>query len=234
MGSNRVTSDQEPGLAELPPKAQLGSTHASEFESAPAPSTDEALTLVREAMASATGLLPVSEAAALVIASLLSAWEVTISLIDGSEYWDIVDICLEPDGWPRFPDYRYPLSDYPAGTERMLSGKGYTSGNAADEVMKEIERQWPEVPIGSIMSAPIIALGGVHGEIFLVRDASKPHFNRDELDVVSEVATLLGARLPALVSNYLDSQDTESAANSMPTLTHQLREMLDDDNNNAR
>lgn len=179
-------------------------------------------------MASATGLLPVTEAAALAIGSLMSAWEVTISLIDGSEYWDIVDVCEEPDGWTRFPDYRYPLSDYPVGSERMLSGKGYTSGNAADEVMKEIERQWPKIPAGSIMSAPIIALGGVHGEIFLVRDASKPQFTRDELDLVSEIATLLGARLPALVSNYLDSQDTASAADSMPTLTHQLREMLDD------
>jgi hypothetical protein len=222
-----VTSDQEPVLAGLPPEAQPGGLDAPASSFSSTPSTDEALTLVREAMASATGLLPVTEAAALAIAALTSAWEVTISLIDGSEYWDIVDVCREPDGWPRFPNFRYPLSDYPVGTERMLSGKGYTSGNAADEVMKEIERQWPEVPISSIMSAPIIALGGVHGEIFLVRDASVPPFNRDELDVVSEVATLLGARLPALVSNYLDSLDTSDAAESMPTLTHQLREMLD-------
>jgi len=175
----------------------------------------------------------VAEAAAIAIRSLMSAWEVTISLIDGSEYWDIVDICEEPDGWPRFPDYHYQLSQYPVGTERMLSGKGYTSGNAADEVMLEIERQWPEVPIGSIMSAPIIALGGVHGEIFLVRDGDTPPFNRDELDVMSEVATLLGARLPALVSNYLDSQDDANRSQSMPKLTHQLREMLDDGTNDV-
>ena len=227
-----MTSDQEPVLAELP-GVQLGKTTASKKASAPVPtpSTDEALTLVREAMASATGLLPVAEAAAVAIRSLMSAWEVTISLIDGSEYWDIVDICQEPDGWPRFPDYHFPLSQYPVGTERMLSGKGYTSGNAADEVMQEIERQWPEVPVSSIMSAPIIALGGVHGEIFLVRDGSAPPFTRDELDVMSEVATLVGARLPALVSNYLDSLDSDRSAESMPALTHQLREMLDDSDN---
>lgn len=218
-----MTSDQEPVRAELPNEAQLGSADMP----LRIPTTEEALTVVREAMASATGLLPVAEAAAVAIRRLMSAWEVTISLIDGSEYWDIVDICEEPDGWPRFPDYRFPLSDYPVGTERMLSGKGYVSGNAADEVMLEIERQWPEVPVGSIMSAPIIALGGVHGEIFLVREGSAHPFNRDELDVMSEVATLVGARLPALVSNYLDSQDTATAADSMPTLTHQLREILD-------
>ena len=224
-----MTSDQEPVLAELP-EVQLGSTSASKPAATPVPtpSTDEALTLVREAMASATGLLPVAEAAAVAIASLMSAWEVTVSLIDGSEYWDIVDICDEPDGWPRFPDYHYPLSDYPVGTERMLSGKGYTSGDAAEEVMQEIERQWPEVPVSSIMSAPIIALGGVHGEIFLVREGSTPPFNRDELDVMSEVATLVGARLPALVSNYIDSLDSDRSVESMPALTHQLREMLDD------
>jgi hypothetical protein len=110
----------------------------------------------------------------------------------------------------------------------MLSGKGYISGNAAEEVMQEIERQWPEVPVGSIMSAPIIALGGVHGEIFLVRDPDTTPFVRDELDLAAEMATLLGARLPALVSLYLDSTDTPSSSLAMPTLTHQLKEILNE------
>jgi hypothetical protein len=190
--------------------------------------TDEALGLVREAMSSATGLLKVAEAAAETIGALMSAWETTITLLDGHEYWDIVDICEEPDGWPRFPHHRYPLSDFPIGSERMLSGKGYISGDAVDEVMVEFARQWPEVPVGSIMAVPIIALGGVHGEIFIVRKVGVPSFVREELDMVSELATLFGARLPALVSTYLDANPSATGSSSMPNLTRQLREQLDD------
>ena len=195
--------------------------------------TERALATVRSAMSHASGLLPVAEAAARAIGRLLSCWEVTITLIDGDRYWDIVDIIDDPDDdYPRFPDYRYKLSDFPIGTERMLSGKGYVSGNAADEVLIEFERQWPEVPVKSIMSVPIVALGGVHGEIFCVRTQDLPAFTREDLDVASELATLFGARLPALVSTYLDAAATTETAGerrSMPRLTGQLREMLSTD-----
>jgi hypothetical protein len=178
-------------------------------------------------MSSATGLLPVAEAAAEVFAELMSSWETTISLIDGQEYWDIVDICDEPEGWPRFPDFRYPLDSYPVGTERMMAGKGYVTGDAVDEVMVEFERQWPEVPVGSIMSIPIIALGEVHGELFLVRRPGQVRFNRDDLDVGSELATLFGARLPALVTAYFEARGDGSTSESLPDLARDLQEPLD-------
>jgi hypothetical protein len=189
--------------------------------------TEQALNMVRVAMSSATGLLPVAEAAAEAIAELMSSWETTITLIDGQEYWDIVDICEVPDGWPRFPDFRYPLTSYPAGTERMMAGKGYVTGGAVDEVMLEFERQWPEVPVGSIMSIPIIALGEIHGEIFLVRRVGQALFTRDELDVGSELATLFGARLPALVTAYFESRGDGLTSDSLPDLTKDLQEPLD-------
>jgi hypothetical protein len=188
---------------------------------------DAAISQVRNAMSSATGLLPVAEAAANAIGVLLSAWETTVTLIDGDVYWDIVDICEEPDGWPRFPDYRYPLSSYPVGTSRMMSGKGYFSGHAADEVLAEFERLWPEVPVGSIMSIPIVALGEVHGEIFLVRKVGTIAFDRDDLDVGSELATLFGARLPALITAYFESRGDGSGSNSLPNLTKDLEEPID-------
>jgi hypothetical protein len=192
------------------------------------PATIEAaISTVRVAMSSATGLLPVAQAAAEAIKTLMSAWETTITLIDGELYWDIVDICEEADGWPQFPDYRYPLASYPVGTDRMMSGRGYVSGDAVDEVMLEFERLWPEVPVGSIMSIPIIALGEVHGEIFLVRKVNTTPFNRDDLDAGSELATLFGARLPALVTAYFESRGDGSSSHSLPNLTKDLADTVD-------
>lgn len=217
-----MATESERLLAELRREMQVGSVGL------PA-GTELAVARVRDAMASATGLLPVADAAAATIGEMLSAWEITVTLIDGTEYWDIVDICEDPDGYPRFPDYRYRLADFPLGTERMLSGKGYVTGDAADEVLMEFERKWPEVPAGSIMSVPIVALGGVHGELFLVRHQDEPPFTRDDLDLTSELATLLGARLPALVSAYLDSGQHPAGRTSMPTLTDQLNEILNED-----
>ena len=212
------TSEQV--LAELRESALLGGGWT------PA-STEQALQLVRGAMSQATGLLPVAEAAAVTVGTLMGCWEITITLIDGDNYWDIVDVINDPgDDYPRFPDYRYKLSDFPVGTERMLSGKGYVTGSAADEVLIEFERRWPEVPVKSIMSVPIIALGGVHGEFFLVRTHDVAAFTREDLDFASELASLFGARLPALVSTYLDT--IAASGHSMPRLTGQLREMLDD------
>jgi hypothetical protein len=192
----------------------------------PAPTAAKAVALVRAAMSDAVGLLRVAEAAAVEIMHLMSAWEVSITLLDGDNYWDIVDVSVVPSRGTRFPDHRYLLSDFPIGTSKLLAGQGYTSGEAIDEVLVEYERQWSDVPVGSILSAPIIALGGVHGEIFLVRDTETTHFTRDDLDVVTECATLLGARLPALVSAYREQRAGSPAGTSMDTLTHDLDVLL--------
>ncbi|HVQ89302.1 MAG TPA: GAF domain-containing protein [Actinomycetes bacterium] len=188
---------------------------------------EDAFQLVRAAMSDAVGLLNVTRAAAEAISQLFSSWEITITLLDRDEYWDVVDMSVEQDGHPTFPNYRYPLTDFPIGTSRLLAGKGYVSGDAADEVMVEYARQWPEVPAGSIMSVPIIALGGVHGEIFLVRDLETPKFNRDDLDLASELATLLGARLPALVAAY-EELDSGSDSHAMAQLTQNLGDVLNE------
>lgn len=188
---------------------------------------EQAFRLVRDAMSNAVGLMPVAEAAAVAICKLASAWEVTISLLTQDQYWDVADVCAGHTTYPRFPNVRYPITEYPIGTERVLAGKGYTSGDAADEVIAEYTRQWPGTPVGSIMGVPIIALGAVHGEVFLVRTNVMPDFTRDEQDLVSEFATLLGARLPALVAAY-DQQGGASSSQThvMPSLTNRLDEHL--------
>jgi hypothetical protein len=109
----------------------------------------------------------------------------------------------------------------------LLAGRGYVSGEAIDEVLVEYERQWPDVPVGSIMSAPIIALGGVHGEVFLVRDTETPPFTTEEVSVVSDYATLLGARLPALVASYRETGSAGNEAGAMDQLSQNLDALLE-------
>src|SRR3954463_15603184 len=212
-----MTSDREPVLA---------GAHKDVLphdDETPMP-TEAALQRVRLAMSAVSGLLPVAEAAAEEFSSIFSAWETTITLIDDADYWDIVHVSHDDDDYPRFPDLRYALSDYPIGTERMMAGKGYVSGGAVDEVKVEYERQWPEVPVGSIMSIPIIAKGEIHGEIFVVRHRDTPPFSRDHLDLGSELATLFGARLPALVTTYLESRGGKGGSDALRGLTSELDE----------
>ncbi len=186
---------------------------------------DHARSLVREAVAAAVGLLPVTEAAAEAICWLAGSTEVTISLFDGQEYWDVVEFSAVPTDYPRFPDARYSFSDYPLSTDSVLSGKGYVSGEPAQEMLQEYSLSWPDTPVGSIMGVPIIALGSVHGEIFLLRSPGEPSFTRDDLDLVSDMATLLGARLPALIAAYAADDELDA---TLSGLTDRLAEHLGD------
>jgi hypothetical protein len=51
---------------------------------------------VRTAMSDAVGLLSVAEAAGLAIMHAMNAWELSVTLLDGDNYWDIVDVSVEP------------------------------------------------------------------------------------------------------------------------------------------
>ncbi len=190
--------------------------------------SDEAVRSLRSAMADATGLLNVTEAASSVILQLSGANEVSVSLLDGDHYWDVVDVSADATRGTLYPDLRYPLSDYPVGSDRLLSGRGYVGNESDDDVMIEYARQVPDAPVGSIMSVPIIALGGVHGEVFLVRAVGEPPFTRDELDLVSECAPLLGARLPALIAAYKDVAPDPAHSGAMAQLSEELDALLEE------
>ena len=59
------------------------------------------------------------------------------------------------------------------------------------------------------MGVPIVALGAVHGEVFLIRDEQSPVFTREDMELVADLATTLGARLPALLARYAQGQATQ-------------------------
>jgi GAF domain-containing protein len=190
--------------------------------------SEDAVRSVRGAMSEAVGLLKVAEAAATAIMHLVTADEVSISLLDGDHYWDIVDVSLDETRGTLHPDFRYLLADYPVGSDRLLAGRGYIGGDATDEVMVEYARQCPDAPVGAIMSAPIIALGGVHGEVFLIRHVGAETFTRDELDLVAECAPLLGARLPALIAAYKEAALDAVQSQAMTQLSQELDALLEE------
>jgi GAF domain-containing protein len=198
------------------------------FETSRLTAIEDAVRSLRGAMAAATGLLSVSEAAASVLLELAAAKEVSISLLDGDHYWDVVDVSADPVRGTLFPDYRYRLTDFPVGSERLLAGKGYVASDANEPVMVEYTSQAPYAPVGSIMSAPIMALGGVHGEVFLIREVGATPFSRDELELVSECVPLLGARLPALIAAYKEAESDPAHSEAMAQLTHELDVLLED------
>jgi GAF domain-containing protein len=187
---------------------------------------EDAVAALRSAMASATGLLNVTEAAASVIADLVAAREVSISLLDDGSHWDVVDVSSDPGRETFYPNLRYPMSDYPIASDRLLSGRGYVASTANDPLMLEYAEQVPDAPIGAMMSAPIIALGGVHGEIFLIREVGAEPFTLSELALVTECAPLLGARLPALIRAYKEMEDDPAITPAMDKLTGDLDHLL--------
>ncbi|MEO8329570.1 MAG: GAF domain-containing protein [Candidatus Nanopelagicales bacterium] len=188
----------------------------------------DAVSKVRQAMASAVGLIPVTTAAAHAICDVMSAAQTTVILIDKDYYWDVADVWVQRPEIETSPKRsRYPISEYPVGTERLMAGRGYFSGDAVDEALIEVKRLWPSISVGSIMGVPIIALGEIHGEIFLMRDEASPPFSRDDLDVVAELAPLVGARLPALLANYADDDPKDAdGASLMPRLATRFKDFL--------
>jgi hypothetical protein len=92
--------------------------------------------------------------------------------------------------------------------------------------MTEYRRQFPQIAVGSMMSVPIIAMAHVHGEIFLIRRPGSKEFGQGDLDLCLDLATLFGARLPALVTAHYERHAGTGSA-SLPDLTRELDDPTD-------
>jgi hypothetical protein len=74
-----------------------------------------------------------------------------------------------------------------------------------------------------------VALDGVHGELFLVRDDRTPVFTAEELATVTECAGLFGARLPALVASFREELPAAGDRRTMERLRETLGSLLAED-----
>lgn len=146
-------------------------------------------------------LLPSSEAAAVTVLEILKADRVSITVVEGdNNLRDVVNVGrLQPDQ-VRFPVRRiYPMSDYPAATERLLAGLGYLSTSKSLDVVREIVAQSPHPIEGCFMGVPIVFGGEVLGELWALRGVDAPPFMPEDQDLVTDFATQFGSRLPQLL-----------------------------------
>jgi GAF domain-containing protein len=155
---------------------------------------------LREVISERSGLLPVVEAAATVICEELSARTVTVTLMQGDYYRDLVKVGEYDPEEAVDPDDKFPVSDYPEATARLLAHEAYVSGTNGHKVAEEHMPIVPPARVSGFMGVPIVAQGEVRGEVFATRRATEPSFTSDDVSVARDLATELGTSFPALLA----------------------------------
>ena len=144
-------------------------------------------------------LLPLAHGAALSIAEVMAAATAHVTLIVDDQYCDIVNVGDLAPGMVTYPEHQYyPLSDYPYATKCLLSHHGYLSSEAS-LAAEEYARLSPYEVSSSFMGVPIVAQGQVFGELFLTRAKDQPPFTHEDLELVTDLATVMGGRIPSVV-----------------------------------
>jgi GAF domain-containing protein len=145
-----------------------------------------------------------AHSAALTIQEIMAASSVHITLIEGERFRDVVNVGeLAPDQVTFPEDASYPLSDYPAAAERLLSHRGYLSTDQL-EVVTEYVRQSPRPVQPCFMGVPIVARGRVFGEVFLTRGPDVPVFTHEDLELAMDLGTVVGSRIPGVLAREDD------------------------------
>jgi GAF domain-containing protein len=146
-------------------------------------------------------LRSLAHGAAAAVAELMAATTAHVTLIVEDQFYDLVNVGELPPGQVTFPKGQfYPMSAYPAAAERLLTHRGYLSTDQLEVVTEYIEQLPYEVP-DCFMAAPIVAQGRVLGEIFLTRGPGEPTFTHEDLDLVIDLATVVGSRIPAVIGD---------------------------------
>ncbi|MEO8105717.1 MAG: GAF domain-containing protein [Actinomycetes bacterium] len=137
--------------------------------------------------------------AATAVAEIMAAASAHITLIEGDNFRDLVNVGHLDAAQVTFPvDQIYPLESYPAAAERLSSHRGYLSSDALEVVTEYLAHQ-PLTSASSFLGAPIVAQGRVFGELFLCRQPGEPEFTSEDLELAMDLGTVLGARIPAVV-----------------------------------
>jgi GAF domain-containing protein len=152
-------------------------------------------------------MLTVVEAAATVICEELAARTVTVTLLQGDYYRDLVKVGEYDAEEAVDPQDRFPIADYPEATARLMAHDAYVSSTAAKDkdnghqLAQEHLQIVPPTRVSGFMGVPIVAAGEVRGEIFATRRASEPSFTPDDVSVARDLATELGFSFPTLLAD---------------------------------
>ena len=155
---------------------------------------------LREAISEQSDPLSVVEAAATVICEELGARTVTVTLLRDDFYRDLVKVGDYAPEESVDPNDRFPASDYPEATARLLAHEAYVSGSNGHEVTQEHLQIVPPDRVSGFMGVPIVAAGEVRGEVFATRRATEPSFTDDDVSVARDLATELGTSFPDLLA----------------------------------
>ena len=136
--------------------------------------------------------------AATATAEIMAASSAHVTIIEGNNFRDVVNVGHLDPGQVTFPvDQVYALDVLPAAADRLLSHRGYLSTDSLD-VVTEYLRFRPQAAPSSFLGAPIVARGRVHGELFLCRPPGEPGFTYEDLELAMDLGTVLGSRIPAI------------------------------------
>jgi GAF domain-containing protein len=161
----------------------------------------DATARIRDILENTRGLLRTCELVGEEIRELVAARSVTISLIENDTYRDLVIVGYLAPGEERLPrNHQYPATLYPTAYELLLSQRAYVSSQSP-QIREEHMVDDSTVSAGCFMGIPIIAGNEVRGELFATRAKLVPEFTQDDLDIVRDLLTQLGARFPRLVAD---------------------------------
>ena len=65
-------------------------------------------------------------------------------------------------------------------------------------MVREYIEQSPHSVPASFVGVPIVADGRVFGELFVTRNCEQPPFTHEDLDLLMDLATVLGGRIPSV------------------------------------
>jgi len=161
----------------------------------------DATARIRDILDNTRGLLRTCELVAEEIRELVAARSVTISLIENGNYRDLVIVGYLGPGEERLPrNHQYPATLYPTATELLLAQHAYVSSQSP-KIREEHMVDDSTVSAGCFMGIPIVAGNEVRGELFATRAKLVPEFTREDMEIVRDLVTQLGVRIPKLVAD---------------------------------
>jgi GAF domain-containing protein len=151
---------------------------------------------LRELLEPTDDLIHVAESGAEYFRELLDAATVTVSQLVDGRYRDLVVVGDLPPGEERHPPAAgYPQAEYPIATEALRVQGGYFGSGPEMPVFAEFVEALPLPEITSVMGVSIMSGGVARGEICLTRAPGGRDFDREDFELVRDLATVFGTQL---------------------------------------
>ena len=165
---------------------------------------------MRARLTQAHELVDVADTGAEYLYRLLEAATVTVSTLEEGWYRDVVIVGDLAPGETRHPeDLTYPESLYPVSSKALHDRGGYYTSDRTDPLILEFVEAMQGMEIGALMGVAIMSGGVARGEVNLTRRPGDPPFDREDFELVRDLATSFGTRL--LVAMDIGASEEDDA-----------------------